>query len=138
MKFTSKSFLAFFFALTLIVNSADSYAQSSPVTIKNTVPHGTITITAATTAGGVSGTFTTVNSKQDDSVLCSNAGAVTVFIAFGTGSATATVPTTETQGATAILAGESLVLTKGTGADTVAAITASSTSTLYCTAESGS
>lgn len=86
---------------------------------------------------GVTGTSGAVQfpALPDDSpstdVLITNAGSTTAFVTFGTTSPTAVIPTNGTPAnGICILAGQTVVFCKG-DATYIAAITASSTTTLY-------
>ena len=68
----------------------------------------------------------------NDSVLIYNAATVAAFVAFGTGSATATLT-----GSVPVPAGAMLLLGTGPNVNTVAAILASGTGTVYVTAGAG-
>jgi hypothetical protein len=86
-------------------------------------PGATTTISVTTSSG--TGTLT----GDGLMVEIQNAGSVTVFVAFA---ATAAVAT-----GYPILAGQSKVVSRGPGQTTLAAITASSTATLYATVGDG-
>ena len=86
-------------------------------------PGATTTISVTTTSG--TGTLT----GEGTAVEIQNAGSVTVFVTFG---AVATVAA-----GYPILAGQSKVVSRNTGQATLAAITASSTATLYATVGDG-
>jgi hypothetical protein len=96
----------------------------------------TVPLDAGTSSSSV--TFSLPASRDNClEVMITNEGTATAFLAFGSGSATATLPgTTGTMDATPILAGETMVLRKDR-ADTCAAITRSDTATLYFTAGKG-
>lgn len=104
----------------------------------NFAPHETIPLPAGTSSA--SQAFKLAGSAlQRDAMIC-NTGSVTAFIAFGKGSATATVPgTSGTTKATPIPPGAIMVLHKNLNGenDTVAAITASGSAQLYITAGTG-
>ncbi len=102
----------------------------------NFLPFGTLAV-ASTSGGSTTGTFTTAKSIMAESCMVYNSGTSTSFVAFGDGSATAHVPTTETQDATPIGAGAIMVLKKNKGYNSVAAINGAGTGTLYFTAGEG-
>lgn len=89
---------------------------------------GTVAVSATTTSAsgtlGAAGTAATA-------LLVSNAGTVAVAVRVGTGAQTATIADC------VILGGQSRVLAKAPGADTVAAITASGSATVYVTPGEG-
>ncbi len=96
-------------------------------------------------ATSASGTFRISGSAQDmGDCMVTNAGPNHAFIGFGAsakGAVTAQVPTsTGALNATPILAGQTIVFNKNTmpmGADTIAAITAGGSTTLYATSGRG-
>lgn len=101
----------------------------------NFKPFGTVAVLASNSS--TDATFTTSKSIGAESVMVDNSGTQLCFVAFGTDSATAAAPTTETQNATPVAGGAIMVLRKGAGANKVAAITASGASTVYFTAGEG-
>lgn len=106
--------------------------------IDNFFSTGTIAINATTSSG--SQVFASQNSILAESIEIYNSGLVPVFVAFGkTGtSTTASVPSsTEVVNGRPIAPGAIMVLKFGIGNDTVAAITASGTATIYATAGGG-
>lgn len=102
----------------------------------NFLPYETVSLDAGTTSASVA--FVLPASRDNCvEVMVTNEGVSTAFIAFGKGSATATLPGSDgTTQATPVLAGETMVLRKDR-ADTCAAITRSGTTTLYFTAGKG-
>jgi hypothetical protein len=110
----------------------------------NFLPYETVPLSASTTSSQV--VFYLPQSAINDSVMIANSGTVTAFYVCGytnsgANTITATVPGTNgTIKSTPILAGEISVFKKNTGAnnsDTCAAITSSSTTTLYFTSGQG-
>lgn len=101
-----------------------------------TLPAGTQLINAVTTPSR-SVTFSPGKLQQ---VQIYNAGSGTAFIEFGTGSATATIPTndniTSVGGSMPIPSG-AIVVFDFNNYNTIAAITASGTATVYCTLVQG-
>jgi hypothetical protein len=94
-------------------------------------PYETIPLSASTTSA--SATFGLSQSGDFPNVMVSNAGPANAFISF---TGTAAVPGSSVVNATPVLAGETMVLTKG-GALTVSAITATGNATVYFTSGSG-
>lgn len=116
------------------LNTINAYMMDSQ-------PGETVPLSVTSTTGSV--TFALLPSKLNYSVIVTNAGTKTAFVAFGDGSATAVVPgTSGTLNATPILAGAILTLQKNTDktkCDVCAAICGGSdTTTLYFTSVQGS
>jgi hypothetical protein len=82
-------------------------------------------------------TFTTPQAIAAPTVLVTNAGSNTAFLACGNNSATAQLPGTGNTGALPILAGETMTLGKTPGMAVCAAITSSSTTTIYFSSGKG-
>jgi hypothetical protein len=103
---------------------------------ENFTPGETVSLAAQTTSGSV--TFSLAQSANYPDVMITNAGAQAVFIAFGNGPSTvAALPGAGVTAAVPVLAGETMILRKGIGNATCAAITSTGTSTLYFTAGQG-
>lgn len=107
----------------------------SYVNVYNFLPRGTIAVDA--TSASATGTFTTSKSVLAESAMVYNSGTDVCFVAFGDGSATAFVPTTETQNATPVAGGAIMVLKKEKNANKVAAIYKTYAGTVYFTAGEG-
>jgi hypothetical protein len=99
----------------------------------NFTPGETVSLNAQTTASSVS--FSLAQSANWPDCLITNAGTVTVFVAFGTG---ASLPGAGVAGATPILPGAAMTLRKGTGTAICSAITSSGSALVYFTAGEGS
>lgn len=115
--------------------------NQSNVFVINSQAGETVPLTVTQTSSSV--TFHNLSSKLNYDVIVTNAGTKPAFIAFGIGSATATLPaTTGTTGATPILAGAIYTFQKNSDAaqnDTCAAIcSGTDTTTLYFTSVQGS
>jgi hypothetical protein len=102
----------------------------------NFQPFGTLVV-ASNSGGSTSGVFTTSKSIMAESCMVYNSGTSTSFVTFGDGSATASVPTTETQNATPVGGGAIMVLKKIKNYNSVAAINGAGSSTVYFTAGEG-
>ena len=93
-------------------------------------------LSTAFTAGTTSST--TPIDPNADQVEIQNAGAVTVFVAFGADAATAAVPSASlTAGAYAVLSGQSKIISKPIGANLLAAITSAGTAQVFVTSGQG-
>jgi len=112
-------------------NATDSFAMANS--------NGeTIPITASSTTSNLAFTTKTGINAPNVVVSAPPANGQTVFVGCGIGSTTAAVlPGQGSVNAFPIFPGEILTLRKGVGSDTCAAITASSTSTVYFTAVVG-
>ena len=111
-----------------------------PDQLLNFLPYETVPLSVSTSSSSV--TFKLPASKDMGDVLVYNAGSAPAFLAFGNGSATATLPgTSGTTNSTPVPPAGYVILTKNRDlslrADTVAAITASGSTTLYITSGMG-
>lgn len=103
--------------------------------IDNFAPAGTIAISVSTSSSA--GTFITQDSIYAHDVMLTNAGSVICYVAIQKASAVAVVPSTEQLNALPVLPGYAIIVPKGTGNASIAAITASGSTTLLATAGEG-
>ncbi len=103
---------------------------------ENFTPGETVVLTAQSTSASVS--FALAQSASYPDCMIANAGSATAFVAFGIGaSCTAGTPGAGALNAVPVLPGESLILRKGVGCTSCAAVTSSGSTTLYFTAGQG-
>jgi len=103
---------------------------------ENFTPGETISLSAGTTSASVS--FSLVQSAIYPDCMVTNAGMQTAFVTFGSGVSTlAGLPGPGALNAVPVLGGETVILRKGMGSSTCAAVTAASSTTLYFTAGQG-
>ncbi len=99
-------------------------------------PGETVSLSAQTVSASVS--FSLTQSANYPDCMISNAGTQTAFVTFGQGSGTiAALPGAGVLDAIPVLAGETMILHKGVGNATCAAITSFGGTTLYFTAGQG-
>ncbi len=103
---------------------------------ENFTPGETLVLTAQSTSASVS--FSLAQSASYPDCMVTNAGGQTAFVAFGVGTSTAAAtPAAGALNAVPVLAGESIILRKGVGSSSCAAIAPSGSTTLYFTAGQG-
>ncbi len=103
---------------------------------ENFTPGETIYLNAGLTSASVS--FALAQSAIYPDCLVTNAGTEIAFVGFGVGAQTqATFPGSGALGAVPVLPGESMILRKGVGCSSCAAIVPAGATTLYFTAGQG-